>query len=108
MNQKLTKHKVNNKVKNKEPSYVEAWKQYIAGSIPSRHAHRIIVQFVAACCGKSKTVDVYEEETAGEQDRTYPNRDVELEELHRLIDLGAQREAGNMERQTGGKNKEYT
>ena len=30
-------------------SYSEAWKKYISQNIVSRHAHRIIVQFMAAC-----------------------------------------------------------
>ena len=39
-------------------SYSEAWKKYISQNIVSRHAHRIIIQFMAACCGKSKTTDM--------------------------------------------------
>ena len=38
-------------------SYSEAWKKYISQNIVSRHAHRIIVQFMAACCSKSKTAE---------------------------------------------------
>lgn len=38
-------------------SYSLAWKRYITQNIVSRHAHRIIVQFMAACCGKSKTTN---------------------------------------------------
>ena len=37
-------------------SYSEAWKKYISQNIVSRHAHRIIVQFMAANCGKVPTL----------------------------------------------------
>lgn len=37
------------------------------GNIVSRHAQRLIVQFMAACCGKSKTGDKQEEREANEQ-----------------------------------------
>ena len=36
-------------------SYTVAWSSYVRGNIVSRHAQRIIVQFMAACCGKSST-----------------------------------------------------
>ena len=33
-----------------ERSHACAWSQYVRGHIVSRHAHRLIVQFMAACC----------------------------------------------------------
>ena len=39
-------------------SFVCAWRNYIRGRIVSNHAKRIITQFMAACCGKSKTEDI--------------------------------------------------
>ena len=41
-----------------ESSFALAWRGYIRHSIVSLHAKRIISQFMAACCGKSKTEDV--------------------------------------------------
>ena len=35
-------------------SYSNAWNEYIQHNIVSRHAHRIIVQFMAACCGNKQ------------------------------------------------------
>ena len=39
-------------------SFVCAWRNYIRGRIVSKHAKRMITQFMAACCGKSKTEDM--------------------------------------------------
>ena len=39
-------------------SYEVAWRTYIRGHVVSRHAKQITVQFMAACCGKSKRADV--------------------------------------------------
>ncbi len=36
-------------------SYELSWRWYIRGHVVSQHAKRIIVQFMAACCGKSKS-----------------------------------------------------
>ena len=41
-----------------ESTFALAWRSYIRHSIVSLHAKRIISQFMAACCGKSKTEDV--------------------------------------------------
>ena len=35
-------------------SFQEAWRWYVRGHVVSHHAKRIIVQFMAACCGKTK------------------------------------------------------
>jgi hypothetical protein len=34
-------------------SYELSWRWYIRGHVVSQHAARLIVQFMAACCGKS-------------------------------------------------------
>ena len=43
-----------------ERSFARAWQHYIRHRIVSVHAKRIISQFMAACCGKSTTEDVVE------------------------------------------------
>ncbi len=35
-------------------SYAESWRWYVRGHVVSHHAQRLIVQFLAASCGKSK------------------------------------------------------
>ena len=67
-------------------SYSEAWKKYISQNIVSRHAHRIIVQFMAACCGKSKTSDPQPEVAAPGNTRDCPPSDLLLSQVHALID----------------------
>ena len=42
-------------------SYHAAWRWYIRGHIVSRHAQRIITQFLAASCGKSTPRDASDE-----------------------------------------------
>ena len=71
-------------------SYSEAWKKFISQNIPSRHQHRIIVQFMAACCGKSKTTDPQTEVAAASNTRDCPPSDLLLSQVHALLDaLGA-------------------
>ena len=60
-------------------SYTEAWKRYISQNIVSRHAQRIIVQFMAACCGKSKTMDCIEDDSGGGTTRECPPSDLLFE-----------------------------
>ena len=67
-------------------SYSEAWKKYISQNIVSRHAHRIIVQFMAACCGKSKTTDPQPEDATPGNTRECPPSDLLLDQVHALID----------------------
>ena len=33
--------------------YLQSWRWYVRGHVVSQHAKRIIIQFMAACCGKS-------------------------------------------------------
>ena len=67
-------------------SYSQAWKRYISQNIVSRHAHRIIVQFMAACCGKSKTTESQSEAPASGSTRDCPPNDLLLSQVHSLID----------------------
>ena len=71
-------------------SYSRAWKKYISQNIVSRHAHRMIVQFMAACCGKPKSTDPMPETEASGNGRECPANDLLLAQVHALIDgLGA-------------------
>ena len=70
-----------------EKSFALAWRHYIRGHIVSNHAKKIIAQFMAACCGKSKTDAIF----LGEQ-ATMPNPfekaeacSVSLHQVHRVL-----------------------
>ena len=67
-------------------SYSEAWKKYISQNIVSRHAHRIIIQFMAACCGKSKTTEAQDQITEPTVAEACPPSDLLLAQVHDLID----------------------
>ena len=47
-----------------ERSFANAWKWYIRGNVVSRHAQRLIVQFMSVNCGKSTRDREQMEETA--------------------------------------------
>ena len=64
-----------------------AWKVYIRGHIVSSHARRLISQFMAACCGKSKTEghsfgEAPEDPTAAQRDATCA---VSLAAVHHVL-----------------------
>ena len=72
--------------------YEVAWRTYIHGHVVSRHAKQIIVQFMGACCGKSKRADGDAEDIA-RQTRTCPANEIQLSMMHKIMDdVG---EAGN-------------
>ena len=69
-------------------SFAAAWRWYVRGNIVSRHAQRLIVQFMAACCGKSKTNDKYAEMDPQEghaQTPLEPNS-LPLARVHAILD----------------------
>ena len=49
-------------------SFAMAWSRYIRGRIVSHHAKRIITQFMAANCGKSKSLETNDQMRAREPD----------------------------------------
>ena len=67
-------------------SYDKAWRQYISEGVVSRHAHLLIVQFMAACCGKSKTINEECEQAATKPDRHVPANEVVLAQIHAMLD----------------------
>ena len=75
-------------------SYAQAWRKYVRGRVVSHHAKRLIVQFMAACCGKSKgdrdgLMDV-EEEAA--RTKELPGNDLPLARVHAILDRMSQQE----------------
>ena len=68
-------------------SYAMAWRTYIRGHVVTRHAARLITQFMAACCGTTKSHDNEEEpnEGPGIQDNI-PNNILPLERVHNILD----------------------
>ena len=66
-------------------SYAGAWEWYIAGHVVSRHAARLIVQFMTACCGKSRREEQPEETTA-RAPRELRSNDMALARLHSILD----------------------
>ena len=67
--------------------YEAAWRWYLRGHIVSRHAQRLITQFLAASCGKSKTRDVVEECEAKivSDGGRVASPDLSLERVHNVI-----------------------
>ena len=68
-------------------SYKRAWATYVRGRIVSMHARRLIVQFMAACCGKSSRHEGNETQRGREPDdeeRSTPN-ELKLQEIHGII-----------------------
>jgi hypothetical protein len=63
----------------------------VRGGVVSEHAARIIVQFMAACCGKSaKHDEISEEQMSGLKD--LPDNAVPLARIHRLLDELSQKD----------------
>ncbi len=65
-----------------------SWRSYIRGHVVSEHAKRLIVQFLAACCGRSSDHgnDDADDEDAGKKDQVLPDNDMSLQRIHALID----------------------
>ena len=65
--------------------YERAWEWYIRGHVVSRHAVRIIIQFMTACCGKSRREEVVEE-SVPRVPREARASDMALASLHSILD----------------------
>ena len=74
-----------------ERSYALAWSRYVRGHIVSHHARRHIIQFMAACCGKSTQREPVELDIA-RQLQEIPNNTVPLDRVHKLLSGLAQTE----------------
>ena len=66
-------------------SYAQAWSNYVRGNIVSKHAARLITQFMAACCGTSSRNDDMAEPTQRGTEGL-PDNSVSLGRVHRLLD----------------------
>ena len=68
-------------------SYAMAWRTYIRGHVVTRHAARLITQFMAACCGTTKSHDNEEEPNEGPGiQHNIPNNTLPLERVHNILD----------------------
>ena len=67
-------------------SYTASWRWYIRGNVVTQHAKRLIVQFMAACCGKSKTDQgLQAEEAVRERLRDLPPNSMSLQRVHDIL-----------------------
>ena len=80
---------------------IHALRWHIRGNVVSQHAQRIIVQFMAACCGKStKDRDVDDEDLGRESKmKELLANALVLDRAHAVLDRMSQ------EKETGGKEK---
>ena len=69
-------------------SYSVAWSWYVRGHVVSFNAERLIVQFLAASCGKSKADKAGQSDPEGERApvRELPGNDLALERVHDILD----------------------
>ena len=67
-------------------SFSEAWRWYIRGHVVSQHAVRMIVQFMAACCGKSTSGrDLENEVREADHLKELPANDLSLTRVHDIL-----------------------
>ena len=72
----------------------EAWSSYVRGHIVSHHAKKIITQFMAANCGKSKRVDGNEERCGRDPDmeEKKSRNELDVARIHALLAEGLRQE----------------
>lgn len=75
-------------------SYAESWRQYIRGNVVSRHAKRIIVQFMAANCGKTNRCEdlADEHQAATREAAALPDNSIPLALVHGILDRMSERQ----------------
>ena len=90
-------------------SYELSWRWYIRGHVVSRHAQRLIVQFMAACCGRSNGDDGQnEEQEAREMSKAnVPDNDFSLQRVHHILDSMAQEEQQKVSKRRSQVSKEF-
>ena len=72
---------------NEANGYAKASRWYIRGHVGSLHSQRLIIQFLAACCGKSTTREAAEdEEDEGKTPQVMPANSVPLNRVHGILD----------------------
>ena len=68
-------------------SYAMSWRWYVRGNVVSRHAQKVIVQFMAASCGTSKRRAEHDENMEAESSPlALPNNNLALERVHGILD----------------------
>ena len=68
-------------------SFKASWTWYIRGHVVSKHAARIIVQFMAANCGRSTSVDKQDDCKDEESKKeAWPSNALSLSRIHKLLD----------------------
>ena len=69
-------------------SYSGAWRHYVRGRVVTHHAKRLVVQMMAACCGKSaagRDLDPADD-AAGRQLKEMPANELPLQRVHGILD----------------------
>ena len=80
-------------------SWQEAWSTYIRGHVVSEHSRRLIVQFMAACCGKSTTHDEDEGEAETKvQNYEQPTNDMAVGRVHEILKCMSAEEVKNAQK----------
>ena len=69
-------------------SFSESWRHYLRGNVVSRHACKIIVQFMAANCGKTSRTEHPENEAnaANTSPANLPENALPLARVHHILD----------------------
>jgi hypothetical protein len=68
-------------------SFLQSWRWYIRGNVVSKHAQRVIVQFMAASCGTStKREDREETGEAQAEAQALPASDLAVDKVHGILD----------------------
>ena len=90
-------------------SHELSWRWYIRGHVVSRHAQRLIVQFMAACCGRSNGDDGQnEEQEAREMSKAnVPDNDLSLQRVHNIIDSMSREEEPQVTKRRSQVAKEF-
>ena len=74
-------------------SFYASWRWYIRGHVVSEHAQRIIVQFMAANCGRSQSDTGNDDlECQKAEIGALPSNDLSLARIHKIIDQMSQKE----------------
>ena len=88
-------------------SYAASWAWYVRGNVVSRHAAKIIVQFMAACSGSSKrTEDKYEDAKEDASAKVLPNSDLALQRVHDILDRMSAADVQNGRKAKASKDEE--
>ena len=74
-------------------SYASAWRWYVRGHVVSLHAKRLIVQWMAACCGKSTRGNDEDDMRVQEKLKEVPDNTLFLSRVHGILERMSKNEA---------------